>query len=186
VKIKLLNSKCMPFKQHDNDAGWDLKCTSGFSISKSGVRAVPLGISVEIPVGHVGLMFPRSGLSTKRGLNLANVVGVIDSDYRGELVAMVKNNGDRTLRVNEYERICQLVIVPIKLEKLEVVKELTETERGEGGFGSTNEETKQEEGAIIDEQKNTESSEKKTKSSEKTEESRGTSRIIPKVNSTSK
>jgi len=153
MRIKLLNENCKPFKKHTTDAGWDLKCAEGFVVSKGKSRPVSLGISVEIPEGHVGLLLPRSGLSRDKGLNLANVVGVIDSDYRGEMIAQVKNNGDRPLRIPEYTRICQLLIVPIVLEDIIVVDELTETDRGSGGFGSTeedtDEETKQEEEPVL-------------------------------------
>lgn len=143
----------MPYKKHETDAGWDLRASESIAIGKSKVRKVGTGVKVEIPVGHVGLVFPRSGLSTEKGLNLANVIGVIDSDYRGEIIAAIKNNGDRTLRIKQYDRICQLVILPINLDKLEIVNELTDTERGEGGFGSTNEKAKQESAKPVNNEK---------------------------------
>jgi dUTP pyrophosphatase len=169
MQIKLLDSKCMPFKQHDTDAGWDLKCRESFTISPNQVRPVPLGISIEIPVGHVGLLFPRSGLSSKKGMMLANTVGVIDSDYRGEVIAMVRNMAPRIFRLGQYERLCQLVIVPIALEKLEIVSKLSDTERGEGGFGSTNENIKQESTSNTSAEAVGETKEKNEVSSEKVE-----------------
>lgn len=144
IKIKLINQNCAPFKKHSTDAGWDLKCTKAFSIGPRKQKAVNLGIQVEIPEGYVGLLFPRSGLSTRKGLNLANVIGVIDSDYRGDVIAVVKNNGPGILRVKEYERICQLLVVPVLIDDIAIVDELSETERGDGGFGSTDEETESE------------------------------------------
>ena len=144
MKVKLLDSNCVPFKKHDTDAGWDLKCQDGFTIGRGKTRAVPLGISVEIPKGFVGLIFPRSSYASEKGLVLANTVGVIDSDYRGELIAMIRNEGDRILRIQAHERIVQLVIVPIHIAKIEIVTELSETERGDGGFGSTNEKSNEE------------------------------------------
>ena len=96
---------------------------------------VPLGIAVAIPDGWVGLLIPRSSCGI-RGLRLANTMGVIDSSYRGEIIAVVYAND--TIRINPYDRLCQLVVVPhYDYSKVETTSYLSETLRGEGRFGST-------------------------------------------------
>ena len=95
------------------------------------------GISMEIPVGCVGLIFARSGLATKRGLAPANKVGVIDSDYRGEIMVALHNHGDTPQSVECGERIAQIAIVPFLKAEFTECDELSDTVRGVGGFGST-------------------------------------------------
>lgn len=97
---------------------------------------IPTGIAVAIPFGFAGLLMPRSGMGG-RGLSLRNTIGLIDSDYRGEVIAMVRNLGDATLHIKAHERFAQLVIVPVLMQIPDLVDELPETERGTGGFGST-------------------------------------------------
>ena len=98
---------------------------------------LPTGLSMEIPEGYVGLIFARSSLGTKRGLAPANKVGVIDSDYRGEVKVALHNHSDQPQTVEPGERVAQLVIVPFLAAEYEEVQELSDTDRGEGGFGST-------------------------------------------------
>lgn len=95
------------------------------------------GIAMEIPEGYCGLVFARSGLATKRGLAPANKVGVIDADYRGEIMVALHNHTDKEATVAKKERIAQLAIVPFLKATFEECDELTETVRGVGGFGST-------------------------------------------------
>ena len=95
------------------------------------------GIAVEIPEGYCGLIFARSGLATKRGLAPANKVGVIDADYRGEIMVALHNHSDNAATVGAGERVAQMVIVPFLRAEYNEVGELSDTERGEGGFGST-------------------------------------------------
>ena len=95
------------------------------------------GIAIEIPEGYCGLIFARSGLATKRGLAPANKVGVIDADYRGEVMVALHNHTDEPKTVDAFERVAQLAIVPFLKAELEEVDELSETVRGAGGFGST-------------------------------------------------
>ncbi len=95
------------------------------------------GIAVEIPEGYCGLIFARSGLATKRGLAPANKVGVIDADYRGEIMVALHNHSDKVATVAAGERVAQMVIVPFLRVQYDEVDELSDTERGEGGFGST-------------------------------------------------
>lgn len=98
---------------------------------------VPTGVAMEIPVGYVGLMFARSSMGAKRGLAPANKVGVIDSDYRGEFMVALHNHGAQTQTVSNGERIAQLLITPVFTPGFVEVNELSETQRGVGGFGST-------------------------------------------------
>lgn len=98
---------------------------------------LPIGIAVEIPKGCAGLVYARSGLSTKRGLAPANKVGVIDSDYRGELFVALHNHGQSPQTIHDGERVAQLVITPVLTPGYTWAGELTQTDRGAGGFGST-------------------------------------------------
>lgn len=98
---------------------------------------VPTGIAMEIPKGHAGLAYARSGLACKRGLAPANKVGVIDSDYRGEFMIVLHNHGRLPQTVEHGERIAQLVITPVFTPGFTEVEELSDTSRGAGGFGST-------------------------------------------------
>ena len=98
---------------------------------------VPTGIAVAIPKGHVGLIFARSSLGTKRGLAPANKVGVIDADYRGEIMVSLHNHSAEDQTIAPYERVAQMVIVPFVQMAYEEADDLDETERGTGGFGST-------------------------------------------------
>lgn len=95
------------------------------------------GIAAEIPEGYVGLVFARSGLAAKRGLAPANKVGVIDSDYRGEIAVALFNHSDIEQTVDAGERVAQLAIVPYITAEFEECESLSETSRGDGGFGST-------------------------------------------------
>lgn len=92
---------------------------------------------MEIPEGYAGLIYARSGLASKRGLAPANKVGVVDSDYRGEITVALHNHGEQPQRIEDGERIAQLVITPFLKAEFDQADELSETERGEGGFGST-------------------------------------------------
>ncbi|MBQ6570559.1 MAG: dUTP diphosphatase [Clostridia bacterium] len=99
----------------------------------------PTGLSVEIPEGYAGLVYARSGLACKKGLAPANKVGVIDSDYRGEVMVALHNHSSEAVTVCKGERIAQLVITPCLHADFCVCSDLSETRRGEGGFGSTGE-----------------------------------------------
>ena len=98
---------------------------------------VPTGIAMEVPVGCAGLIYARSGLACKRGLAPANKVGVIDSDYRGEINVVLYNHGNVAQTVENGERIAQLIITPVLTPAYEIAEELTDTVRSDGGFGST-------------------------------------------------
>ncbi len=136
---KLREGAMLPKRETIGSAGYDLccLCEEPITVSPNERKLIPTGIAVEIPVGTVGLVYSRSGLSLKHGIHMANDVGVIDSDYRGELKVPVHNRSDVTYTVNNGDRIAQLVITPILTPEIEETDELSETVRGEGGFGST-------------------------------------------------
>lgn len=138
IKVKLLNKKCEPAKTHRWDAGWDLKATERTVIPEGKVVKVHTGVIIEIPARHCGLVVPRSSFGTKYRVTLANDVGVIDSEYRGELLVFLSNDGTTPVVIDQYERFAQLLIVPINSSELWIVDKLSETDRGSGGFGSTN------------------------------------------------
>ncbi len=107
------------------------------TVPAGGTVFVPTGIALEVPKGCAGLIYARSSLGTKRGLAPANKVGVIDSDYRGEITVVLHNHGANAQKIAPGERIAQLVITPVLTPAYEEVAELTDTVRGTGGFGST-------------------------------------------------
>ena len=98
---------------------------------------IPTGLSMEIPVGLAGFVYARSGMACKKGLAPANKVGVIDSDYRGEILVALHNHSQQDLVVEPGERVAQMVIAPYIMARYEQVDSLEDTVRGEGGFGST-------------------------------------------------
>ena len=98
---------------------------------------IPTGIALEVPVGYAGLIYARSGMACKRDLAPANKVGVVDSDYRGEITVVLHNHGQNPQKVENGERIAQFVITPVLTPVYEIAKELTDTVRRDGGFGST-------------------------------------------------
>ncbi|NLJ75685.1 MAG: dUTP diphosphatase [Peptococcaceae bacterium] len=121
-------------------AGMDLAaCLGSPQVIAPGSRVkIPTGIAIEMPHKYiVGLVFPRSGLATKHGISLANAVGVIDSDYKGEIIVPVTNQGEKEYVIKPGERIAQLVFVPVFKATIVETNELKETDRGTGGFGST-------------------------------------------------
>lgn len=120
-------------------AGADLYICSAepVTIAAGETYLAPTGIAVAIPRGYVGLIFARSGLATKRGLAPANKVGVIDADYRGEVLVSLHNHSGVPQTIEPYERVAQMAIVPFVQEPYEEADSLDETERGTGGFGST-------------------------------------------------
>jgi dUTP diphosphatase len=128
----------LPGSQHPGDAGLDLAAAEGVTV-KPGERAmVPTGVAVAIPDGHAGLVLPRSGLASKRGLTLANAPGLIDAGYRGEVICAVVNLDPlEAVEISAGDRIAQLVVVPVAFPEPTEVGELPHSERGEKGFGSS-------------------------------------------------
>lgn len=139
MKIKLVSPNAVvPTYGSKCAAGMDLYSSDTYSIAPGETVLVHTGISMEIPDGYFGAIYPRSGLATKRGLRLANCVGVVDSDYRGEIMVALYNDSTETQSVELRDRIAQMVIQPYERPQIfDVVNELSDTERGSGGFGHT-------------------------------------------------
>ena len=142
VEIKRLrDGAILPTRGSSEAAGYDLYANLGdydaLEIQPHCTYAVGTGLAISIPTGYFGAIFARSGIARDRGLRPANCVGVIDSDYRGEIIVALHNDSDELPRVRNGERIAQLVILPYLHVEFEEVDNLSETERGAGGFGST-------------------------------------------------
>ena len=136
MNIKLLSDKAkVPTRGSEEAAGWDLYAAIDATISPHTTTKISTDIAIEIPAGYFGAVFARSGLATKQGLRPANCVGVIDSDYRGPIIVALHNDTDQTKEVLSGDRIAQLVFIPYASWNWEVVDELSDTERGKGGFG---------------------------------------------------
>ena len=133
IKIKKVTPTAqLPTKAHATDAGYDLYASSCHY--EDGMLHFGTGVAVEIPAGYVGLVFPRSSIANTH-LTLSNSVGVIDSGYRGEIKAKFRKGGTRGYNVGD--RIAQLIIIPYPEVTFEEVDELSESDRGEGGYGSS-------------------------------------------------
>ena len=140
VKIKKLNENAkLPAYGSEFAAGADLcACTDApVEIPAHATVLIRTGLAAEIPVGYAGLIYARSGLASKRGLAPANKVGVIDSDYRGEIFFSAANISDEDYTVMPGERVAQMMIMPVLSANFVVCDELDDTSRGAGGFGST-------------------------------------------------
>lgn len=140
VRFKKLNEKAIvPTYGSAFSAGADLYACleENLNIEAGETVLVKTGLAMEIPEGYAGLIYARSGLATKKGLAPANKVGVIDSDYRGEIMVALRNHSKTSQQIEPQERIAQLVITPFLQADFEEVQTLEETERGTGGFGST-------------------------------------------------
>ncbi len=140
IKTKIVREGAkLPFRATEGSAGADVfACIeSEVTIEPGKMKTIPVGIAVEIPAGFGGFMFPRSSLGVKYGVTLPNCVGVIDSDYRGELLVPLINHSDKDFVINNGDRIAQLVIMPVDSSEYCLTEELSGTVRGEGGFGST-------------------------------------------------
>ena len=119
------------------DAGIDLRSAIDIWMRPGQIFNVPTGVKVAIPEGYVGDVRPRSGLASKHGITVINSPGTIDSGYRGVIGVPLVNLGKKPFAISKGDRIAQLVIAPIAVCDIEIVDELDETERGEGGFGSS-------------------------------------------------
>lgn len=140
VAIKKLNPQAkLPVYGSPCAAGADLfACTDGdVTIQPHETVMIPTGLAMELPVGYAGFIYARSGLASKKGLAPANKVGVVDCDYRGEVKVALHNHGNVSQTVSCGERIAQLVVAPYVTAQFEEAEELSQTVRGEGGFGST-------------------------------------------------
>ena len=140
VKFKKLSSEAVtPTRGSVFSAGYDLYMASSepFKVAPGETVKIKTNLAFEIPVGYVGLIFARSGIATKRGLRPSNCVGVIDSDYRGDVIVALHNDTNENQTIEAKERIAQLIIMPYPNVSLIESDELNDTDRGDGGFGST-------------------------------------------------
>jgi len=148
VELKILNENCYPDYATPGSAGIDLKAASfenvnGFNVIKSlymypcQQELIGTGIALHIKdPGYAGMIIPRSSMG-KKGIVLGNLVGLIDSDYQGEIKVLLWNRGNEVVKINHMDRIAQLVIVPVIQAQFEIVKHFEQSQRGSGGFGST-------------------------------------------------
>jgi len=140
INIKKLNEKAIiPTCGTEYSAGYDLYALVDeiTEILPHETKLIKTGLALEIPIGYAGFIYARSGLASKKGLAPANKVGVIDADYRGEIMVALHNHTNETKTIEPSERIAQLVIAPFLKVEFNEVDELNETIRGTGGFGST-------------------------------------------------
>ena len=140
IRVKLLRQGAkLPAYGSSEAAGADLyACLDApVTIAPGTTAFIPTGIALEVPAGCAGLIYARSGLACKRGLAPANKVGVVDSDYRGEILVALYNHGQTEQTVESGERIAQFVITPVLTPGYRISEELTDTARNAGGFGST-------------------------------------------------
>ncbi len=140
IRIKILREGAqIPTYGSVEAAGADLYAciTEPVAIAPGESYWVPTGIALELPVGYAGLIYARSSLGAKRGLAPANKVGVVDSDYRGEICVVLHNHSKNQQKIEPNERIAQLLITPVITPGFQVVQELSDTGRAAGGFGST-------------------------------------------------
>ena len=139
VRIKKLNENAtVPTYGTEYSAGADLyNLNEAVTIPAHKTVLIHTGLSVEIPEGYAGLIYARSGLASKRGLAPANKVGVVDADYRGEVMVALHNHSDIDATVDAGERVAQLVVTPFLKVEYQLAEELSDTVRGAGGFGST-------------------------------------------------
>ena len=139
VSDKIGTTIPLPYYATAGAAALDLHaCVDGDTVLNPHARVmIPTGIAAAIPEGYVGIMAVRSSMGAKHGISLANGIGVIDSDYRGQIHVTLLNTTDAPYTVQCGDRIAQLMIVPVLHPEIRVVDELPSTERGEGGFGST-------------------------------------------------
>ena len=140
VEIKKLDERAIiPTYGTEFSAGADIYALldEPLTINPGETKFIHTGLAIAIPEGFVGLNFARSGMASKRGLAPANKVGVIDSDYRGEVMVALHNHGTEPQTIEHGDRVAQMVFVPYYAAEFELKDELSETLRGEGGFGST-------------------------------------------------
>jgi dUTP pyrophosphatase len=136
LKVKKLKKDAqLPVRKRKGDAGLDLYCVEEIQLQPGEWKAVPTGIAVEIPSGYFGLIKDRSGLALKHALHC--LAGVIDENYRGEVKVVLINLGDKPVKLEKGSRIAQLLVIPYLKTEVVEVEELSDTERGEGGFGSS-------------------------------------------------
>ena len=140
IKVKKLNNLAkLPTKGSSNAAGYDLYAATNYNIEIQPHTTIKIGtgLSFELPQGTFAAIFPRSGIATKRGLRPANCVGVCDSDYRGEYIVALHNDTNEVQIIEPQERIAQMILLPFVEMNFNEVEDLSDTNRGDGGFGSS-------------------------------------------------
>ncbi len=139
IRIKAEKGAVLPQYQTKGAAGADISAflTRSETLRPGEYKAIPTGLYMEIPEGYEVQVRPRSGLAFKHGVTVLNAPGTIDSDYRGEVKVILINHSDEPFVINNGDRIAQIVVAPVSRLPFEEVRDLSETERGEGGFGST-------------------------------------------------
>lgn len=136
INVQLLTKDAIvPTKANYNDAGWDLYSTIDATIYAQQRMTVNTGIALEIPDNMAGLIWPRSGLSVKQGIDV--LAGVVDAGYRGEIMVCLLNTGDKTVRINRGDRIAQIIFQEVPLVTMNVQETLGSSQRGDKGFGSS-------------------------------------------------
>lgn len=140
IKLKKFNDNAViPYLGTEYSAGYDLSACiiEPIIIKPNETVIIPSGLGLEIPIGYMGLVMARSGISIKRNLAPANKVGLIDADYRGEIMVALHNHGQKQQTIEPNEKIAQIVITPFLKVSFQEVDELSETNRGDNKFGST-------------------------------------------------
>jgi len=140
VKVKVLRlaeSATLPKYEHSDDSGLDLFALEEYAIAPGESQLVKTGIAIELPLGTEAQIRPRSGLALKHAITVLNTPGTVDAGYRGEIGVILINHSKQTFQVLQGMKIAQMVIVPVLRAELEEVASLSETGRGQGGFGST-------------------------------------------------
>ncbi len=136
--IERINEKAtIPFYAHIGDAGMDLFSVEKILIAPGEIKLIHTGIKLQLPLNTEAQVRPRSGLAIKNGITVLNTPGTIDEGYRGEVMIILINHGKKAFLVEEKMKIAQMVIKPTISVQIEEVNELTESDRGQGGFGST-------------------------------------------------
>lgn len=138
--VKRFKDSIVPSRGSKEAAGLDLYAHDQAMIKPGETIKIDTGISIELPIGTFGAIFARSGLATKQGLRPSNCVGVVDADYRGPVIVALHNDSNETREIAKGDRIAQLVVIPYYIPFFEItdkIEDMSETERGDGGFGST-------------------------------------------------
>jgi dUTP pyrophosphatase len=135
LEVKVEGDGALPDYGSAGAAGADVRASAAVVIPPGGRAAVPTGLHLAIPEGHVGLVWPRSGLAVRHGID--TLAGVIDSDYRGELRVVLVNHGDEPFRIEPGDRVAQLLVQRVERAVFTTAEGLDRTSRGSGGFGST-------------------------------------------------
>ena len=139
VSIKILSRDAqIPHMAYNGDAGVDLRSVERIVLEPQERAMVATGLAIALPEGYAGFVLPRSGLAAKHGISIVNAPGLIESNYRGELkVILLNTDPDKSFTIEIGDRIAQLIVMPVPTINFEQVEELTESQRGESGFGSS-------------------------------------------------